>query len=585
MLKLVIYFLLLSFPRIESHETGKLWVPELFKLPEHFSFGVSTAAYQTEGSWNVDGKGESVWDRYLHDKPGDFAGGPNGTTACDSYHNYKRDVEMLRELGVDHYRFSISWSRVLPDGFATNINKKGLEYYQNLTEELHKWGIQPMAVMYYNDLPQSLEDLGGWTNNNIILWFEEYARILYKNLPRVSVWITINEPSRCFEMYGQGKFPPSKKEKGVSDYKCVKNMLLAHARAYRVYKNEFQVENTTTGVVGMSFALDWANPIGDSTNIKLVITAQLYREFNIDLYLHPLLAENGDWPKAPKMLVRANSRKEGFPESRLPPFTAKEIEELKGALDFIGINYYTKIHVAPLENGKRKIYTHLPLDLDVNISQQDSWRPSKTPGRRSYGGGIFYLCDYLKEQYENPPMLITEFGWSTDAGLMDNDRVHEIFTFMQGVLLVLNSHIDLRGVTIWSLMDSIQWTAGAKERYGLYEVDFDSPEKTRKPRLSALYYRKLIDTEKIAKITLPENQLNLTISPRIRRNRTIILTPPPARPKKILDKNRSDVTVEIPAQRRLEVYNCDMTQTDVTKDLKVVGKPVSKAKKDEHDEL
>ncbi|KAI5641017.1 glycosyl hydrolase family 1 domain-containing protein [Phthorimaea operculella] len=513
----------------------------------------------------------------------DFAAGPNGTTACDSYHNYMRDVDMLRELGVDHYRFSIAWSRVLPDGLATNINKKGLEFYQNLTEELYKWGIQPMAVMYYNDLPQALEDLGGWTNNDVVHWFEEYARVLYKNLPRISVWITINDPSRCFEMYDDNKFPPGKKDKGVSDYKCVKNMLLAHARAYRVYKNEFQGNISTTGLVGMSLALDWANSVGDSSAVELQFHAQIYRAFTMDLYLHPLLAPNGDWPEFPKMLVRANSRKEGFENSRLPDFTPEEIEELKGALDFVGINYYTKVYVSPLQPGQKMVYKRLPLDLDfVKVTQADEWRPSKTPGRKAFSTGVYYICDYLKIHYDNPPMLITEFGWSTDVGLKDDDRVDEIFDFMQGVLMAIKDNIDLRGVTIWSLMDSIQWTAGATERYGLYEVDFDSPEKTRRPRLSALYYRKIIDTENIKKFTQPPKKINITVSPRKTRKIRTIITNRPLN-LKVKAKNATVVkpvaTIEITAEK---VYNADLTKTKGAENLDIASKPATKA---EHTEF
>ncbi|VEN50232.1 unnamed protein product [Callosobruchus maculatus] len=189
-------------------------------FPKGFKFGVATSSYQIEGGWNEDGKGEHIWDRLVHKGPFTVKNNDTGDVACDSYHKYKEDVVMLKELGVNHYRFSLSWSRLLPNGFANKVNKAGVQYYKNLIKELKDNGIEPLVTLYHWDLPQPLQELGGFLNSNIV----------------DCNWFTFNEPVMICEIgYGYGYSAPLIKSPGIGEYICGKNLLLAHARAWHIY--------------------------------------------------------------------------------------------------------------------------------------------------------------------------------------------------------------------------------------------------------------------------------------------------------------------------------------------------------------
>uniref|UniRef100_A0A6P7HGE7 Myrosinase 1-like n=1 Tax=Diabrotica virgifera virgifera TaxID=50390 RepID=A0A6P7HGE7_DIAVI len=211
------------------------------KFPDNFRFGVATSAYQIEGAWNVDGKGESIWDTYVHRVPSPIKNGDTGDVACDSYYKYKEDVKLAADLGVKLYRFSISWSRVLPNGKADNISEIGLNYYKNLVKEIRKYNMIPVATIYHWDLPQKLYDEGiHWSNVSLVPHIVNYARIVIKNLPDVGIWITINEPKQiCHLGYGNTLLAPGLNSSGVLEYQCAYVLVKSHAAIYRMYKKEF----------------------------------------------------------------------------------------------------------------------------------------------------------------------------------------------------------------------------------------------------------------------------------------------------------------------------------------------------------
>lgn len=215
----------------------------------------------------VTGKSFSIWDHLLHvqnknNEEQCWAHDcSNGDVSCDSYHNYKRDVQMIKDLGLQLYRFSISWTRILPSGFINHVNEEGVKYYNNLINKLIENGIQPMVTLYHWDLPQSLQDLGGWTNPLIVDWFADYARTAYRLFgDRVKLWITVNEPMMvCQFGYGDSLLAPALSSYGVGNYICFKNILLAHARAWHIYNQEFKkIQNGSTGI---SISMMWYIPL------------------------------------------------------------------------------------------------------------------------------------------------------------------------------------------------------------------------------------------------------------------------------------------------------------------------------------
>ncbi|CAK1540953.1 unnamed protein product [Leptosia nina] len=484
------------------------------KFKKEFLFGVATSAYQVEGAWDTDGKGESIWDKYLHDHPELIADGRNGDIACDSYHQYKRDVEMLRELGVDHYRFSISWPRVLPTGLTNDINEKGLQYYDNLINELLKYGIEPMVTIYHFDLPQSLQELGGWASPLVVQWFEDYTRLLFdRYADRVKFWITINQPSFCFESYG-GITAPGIKSKGLGDYMCVKHVLLAHAKAYRLYEKEYK--NKYKGSVGISLSLNFGHPLNNKTENQEA--AEIFRDFTIGLYMNPIWSKYGDFPKTVRNRVMKKSKEQGYEKSRLPTLSSEEIKLLKGSADFVGINHYTSVFVeARTDSDEIFEVPSLQDDIGVLLTQSDEWVSGKSSWLKSAPYGIYKLCLYLNEKYNYPQTFVTEQGWSTGTSLNDRSRVDYLREYLIALLFAIEDGTKVMGYTVWSLMDNVEWNAGTSERFGLYEVDFEAEEKTRTARLSALVYKRIIQKRVVEKDWTPDSW-KISITPRSERD-------------------------------------------------------------------
>lgn len=211
-------------------------------FPDDFLLGVATAAYSVEGAWNEDGKGANIWDNLTHLHSDLIADGRNGDVACDSYHKINEDVALLQNLNVDHYRFSLSWSRILPKGYAHSVNLAGVEYYKKLINALIAKGITPIVTLYHWDLPQGIQDMGGWANEVISDYFEDYARIVFEIFGnKVKHWITFNDPHTiCFKGYGTTEFAPALNSTGFGDYLCTYTILKSHARVYRLYNDTFK---------------------------------------------------------------------------------------------------------------------------------------------------------------------------------------------------------------------------------------------------------------------------------------------------------------------------------------------------------
>ncbi|XP_031330585.1 myrosinase 1-like, partial [Photinus pyralis] len=460
------------------------------RLPNDFMIGCATSAYQVEGGWNEDGKGENMWDRFTHAHPENISDQSNGDIACDSYHRIKEDVEMIKAVGFHHYRFSVSWSRILPNGFANVVNMKGVEYYNRLIDELIANGITPIITIYHFDLPEVLQELGGWTNGLIVDWFEDYARVVYRSFgDRVKLWITINEPKQiCHYGYGDGMLAPFLKSSGIGEYICARNVLLAHAKAYHLYKNEF--ESIQKGRVSLTIECTWKESGSNSTADKKAAARD--RQFDFGLYTHPIYSYQGDFPAVVKHAVKERSILEGFPQSRLPFLTSKEVNYIRGTYDFFGLNYYTTQYVVDAPAP----HIGMPsMDNDVGVSRYSDpkWFVGTFEYFKSVPWGFRNLLNYIKLNYRNPEIFVTEIGIPVEENFANYENIKFHNDHLNALLdAVQIDKVKVKAYTVWSLMDNFEWAKGYTVRFGMYYVDFEDPERKRTPKLSYQFFKNLI---------------------------------------------------------------------------------------------
>ncbi|XP_013165796.1 PREDICTED: myrosinase 1-like [Papilio xuthus] len=463
------------------------------KLPDDLKLGVATAAFQIEGAWSEADKSPSIWDNFCH-IPGKIKDGTTADDACKSYNFYKRDIEMLKYLGVDFYRFSISWPRILPNGFADKISESGIEYYNKLIDELLSNKIEPVVTMYHWDLPQNLQDLGGWTNPLMADWFEEYSRVLYKSFgDRIKTWITINEPKQIGLFgYGLKRFAPGINAHGIGEYIAAKNIVLAHAKAWHVYDKEFREKQK--GVCGITIATDFRE---GATSSPADIDAGLDAiQFEVGLYAHPIFSDEGGFPDRVKRLVNKRSKEQGYPKSRLPEFTKDEIEFVKGTSDFYGFNHYsTKFYTRV--GFERGMYPEPSYDDDIGaIASYLDYEQGAIPHVTVIPQGIRKALKWVKESYNNPPIMITENGYGTLGGIEDYDRISYFKKYLNCILDAIEiDHCNVLSYTAWSLMDNFEWDSGLSIKFGLFQVDYEDDRRKRTARSSAMWYRNLLSTK------------------------------------------------------------------------------------------
>jgi beta-glucosidase len=444
------------------------------KFPEGFVWGAATSAYQIEGAWDEDGKGESIWDRFVH-TPYRVIDGATGDVACDHYHRMPQDVALMQSLGLKTYRFSVSWPRVLPQGRGA-VNEKGLDFYDRLVDELLSAGIQPTVNLFHWELPQALQDEGGWPNRDTADCFAEYARAVFDRLSdRVGRWITQNEPRvAAFLGYGDGVHAP-----GICDYtqayQALHHLLLAHGKAVQVFRH-----GGYGGEIGIVH--DLAHFIPASGRQEDVVACQRAYEQDIGQLLDPIFKQR--YPEA--LFTWLGSQR--------PRIEGGDMATIGQPIDFLGVNYY-KTHAVSFDIDTP------PLKARLAPVSAPGW------GRTEMGWGVNppglkAVLLNVKETYGNPKVYVTENGCAfpdqpDETGFVtDRGRLNFIRDHLHAIHDAIEAGANVRGYLVWSLMDNFEWARGYGPRFGIVRVDYETLERT--PKQSALWYSGVIDQNAIS---------------------------------------------------------------------------------------
>jgi len=445
----------------------------LAKFPRDFVWGTATSSYQIEGAVNEDGRTPSIWDTFSKTE-GKTYKGHTGDVACDHYHRYKEDVEILKEIGVKAYRFSIAWPRIFPE--EGKYNPKGMDFYKKLIDELQKRDIVPAATIYHWDLPQWAYDKGGgWLNRESIKWYVEYATKLFEELgDAIPLWITHNEPwCSSILSYGIGEHAP-----GHKNYRealiAAHHILLSHGEAVKAFR-EMNIKGSK---IGITLNLTPAYPASEKEEDKLA--AQYADGFANRWFLDPIF--KGNYPEDmmelySKIIGEFDFIKEG------------DLETISVPIDFLGVNYYTRSIVKYDEDSMLKA---------ENVPG---------PGKRTEMGweispeSLYDLLKRLDREYTKLPMYITENGAAfkdevtEDGRVHDDERIEYIKEHLKAAAKFIGEGGNLKGYFVWSLMDNFEWAHGYSKRFGIVYVDYETQKRILKD--SALWYKEVIQKNSI----------------------------------------------------------------------------------------
>jgi len=438
-------------------------------LPPGFVWGAAGSAYQVEGAVSEDGRGESIWDRFVG-VPGAIVNGDTGVVACDSYHRFGDDVRLMRELGLGAYRFSISWPRIFPEGRG-RVNQAGLDFYDRMVDELLANGIEPYVTLYHWDLPQVLEDRGGWPSRATVGAFAEYVEVVVARLgDRVPNWITQNEPWVVSWLgYGLGQHAPGRRS-DADALAAAHHVLLAHGRAAEVLRR-------------------------DAPNARVGVTVDLYP-------MYPLTDADADIDAARRL---DGSRNRwfldpvlglGYPidmleqyESILPRIDDGDLRTIGAPLDFLGVNYYSRTVV---QAGPDPAF---PVAVDVDDAERTAM------GWEVYPDGLTDLLIRLHGDYDLPDVYITENGAAysdarSNGSVSDPERISYVERHLAALGDAIAEGVPVRGYFLWSLLDNFEWAFGFSRRFGIVYVDFETLERV--PKESFLWYRDFIASQRVA---------------------------------------------------------------------------------------
>lgn len=441
------------------------------RFPDGFIWGAATAAYQIEGAVDEDGRGPSIWDAFSH-RPGAVLRGDTGDIACDHYHRWERDLDLLVDLGVTSYRFSVAWSRIFPTG-SGETNEAGLDFYDRLVDGLVERGIKPMVTLYHWDLPQSLQDMGGWASRDTTDRFVEYARAVHGRLGnRVTHWLTLNEPY-CTAFVGniEGRHAPGIKDEATA-VTVLHHLLLAHGKAVRALRADGVV-----GKVGITCNLTSPQPASESAeDIAAWKRLDLYEN---RMFLDPLF--RGAYPDD------AREYYEGISDFSF--VHNGDLEIIATPQDYFGINYYERHLVeadpADLVRGWRRVPALDPTIVGIGIHPE----------------GLREILERVSANYTSLPLIVTETGIALhdytgpEGQIMDTERIDFYESHMRAAHEAIEKGVNLVGFFPWSLMDNFEWAWGYGYRFGMYYVDYATQERI--PKSSAIWFAQVTRTNGI----------------------------------------------------------------------------------------
>jgi len=449
----------------------------LLRFPDGFVWGAATAAYQIEGAWNEDGKGPSTWDTFCH-KPRKILDGSSGDVACDHYHRYQEDVEVMAELGLPAYRFSISWPRILPQGRGA-VNAAGLDFYDRLVDALLAKQIEPYLTLYHWDLPQALEDLGGWASRDTAQYFAEYARIVAERLgDRVTHWITHNEPVVVSLLgYFMGEYAPGE-QNPTAAFQAAHHLLLSHGWAAEAAR----AASPGTTEIGIVQHLRPVHPATDTDEDRQA--ASRYDGVVNRFFLDPIFL--GRYPEDTVALL----------EIIMPEIEDGDMKAISTPIDFLGVNYYTRF-----------VVRHDPSMMLIEASEVQPPDSEYSQLWEIYKPGLYEMLTRLHSDYKPKRILITENGIPVPDGLDLDGRVRDYrrTAYLRDNLAQLHramaGGVPVEGYFVWSLLDNFEWSHGYQARFGIVYLDYETQKRIIKE--SGRWYAQVIQQNSLDPTAVP----------------------------------------------------------------------------------
>ncbi|MFG1660777.1 GH1 family beta-glucosidase [Micromonospora chersina] len=431
------------------------------RFPPDFGWGAATSAYQIEGAAKEDGRGESVWDTFSH-TPGRTRNGDTGDVAADHYHRYAQDLDLMRDLGLRSYRFSISWPRIQADG-SGRPNQRGLDFYRRLVDGLHERGIAPMATLFHWDLPQALQDAGGWENRDTAERFADYADAVFRALgDRVPVWLTVNEPKTVVQNgYLWGHHAPGRQDPAAA-YLVAHHLQLAHGLAVRALRAA-----GVGGRIGPALNLHPCYPADDTA--EAATATRLYDGYENRLYLDSIF--KGAYPEDVLADLGADSR-------MVRGVRDGDLKIISSPVDLLAVQYYTPIYVTGQGDTVRR------------------WPTSEAEWQQIYPEGMYDILTRVTRDYGRVPITITENGLpcpdtlAADGTVDDSARIDFLRDHFAAAHRAIRDGVPLESYHVWSLLDNFEWAEGYEQRWGLVYVDY--PTQRRVLKRSAHWYRDVI---------------------------------------------------------------------------------------------